>query len=140
MLFISLLTLDTLRFLFFYNVDLSATFDTVDHSTLLSRLESWVGLKATVLNWFQSYLSDRKFLVKLGNFTSYPAPLSCGLHQGSILSPSLFSLYMLPLGSNLRKHGVSFHFYADDNHIYLPIKRNNSAAIISLLQCLEDVK
>ncbi len=120
--------------------DLSAAFDTVDHSTLLSRLESWVGLKATVLNWFQSYLSDRKFLVKLGNVTSSPAPLSCGLPQGSILAPSLFSLYMLPLGSILRKHGVSFHFYADDTQIYLPIKRNNSTAITSLLQCLEEVR
>ncbi len=121
-------------------LDLLAAFDTVDHSTLLSRLESWVGLKATVLNWFQSYLSDRKFLVKLGNFTSSPAPLSCGLPQGSILSPSLFSLYMLPLGSILRKHGVSFHFFADDTHINLPIKRDNSAMITSLLQCLEEVK
>ncbi len=89
-------------------LDLSAAFDTVDHYTLLSRLESWVGLKATVLNWLQSYLSDRTFLVKLGNFTSSPAPLSCGLPQGSILAPSLFSLYMLPLGSILHKHGVSF--------------------------------
>ncbi len=71
-------------------LDLSAAFDTVDHSSLLSRLESWVGLKANVLNWFQLYLSDRKFLVKLGNFTSSPAPLTCGLPQGSILAPSLF--------------------------------------------------
>ncbi len=121
-------------------LDLSAAFDTVDHTLLLSRLESWVGLKDNVLKWFQSYLFDRKFLVKLGNFTSSPAPLTCGLPQGSILASSLFSLYMLPLGSILRKHGVSFHFYADDTQIYLPIKRNSSTAITSLLQCLEEVK
>ncbi len=35
---------------------------------------------------------------------------------------------------------MSFHFYADDTQIYLPIKRNNSTAITSLLQCLEEVK
>ncbi len=80
---------------------LLAAFDTIDHSTLLSRLESWVGLKANVLKWFQSYLSDRKCLVKLGNFTSFPAPLTCGFPQGSIFAPSRFSLYMLPLGSIL---------------------------------------
>ncbi len=60
-------------------LDLSAAFDTVDHTLLLSRLESWVGLKDNVLKWFQSHLFDRKFLVKLGNFTSSPAPLTCGL-------------------------------------------------------------
>ncbi len=113
-------------------LDLSATFDAIDHSSLLSRLESWVDLKANVLKWYQSYLSDRKFLVKLGNFTSSAAPLTCGLPQGPILAPSLFSLHMLPLGSIQQKHGVSFHFYADDTQIYLPIKRNNSTAITSL--------
>ncbi len=121
-------------------LDLSSAFDTVDHTLLLlSRLESWIGLKDNVLKCF-SHTCLTKFLVKLGNFTSSPAPLTCGLPQGSILAPSLFSLYMLPLGSILRKHGVSFHFYADDTQIYLPIKRNNSTVITSLLQCLEEVK
>ncbi len=46
----------------------------------------------------------------------------------------------LNLNLILRKHGVSFHFYADDTQIYLPIKRNNSTVITSLLQCLEEVK
>ncbi len=103
-------------------------------------LQNWVGLKDNALKWFQSYLSDRKFLMKLGNLTSSPAPLTCGRPQGSILAPSPFPFYMFPLGSILRKHGVSFHFYADDTQIYLPIKRNNSTVITSLLQCLEEVK
>ena len=118
-------------------LDLSAAFDTIDHSLFLSRLETLVGLKANVLSWFQSYLTDRKFIVKLGNLSSSPASLSCGLPQGFILAPSLFSLYMLPLGSILRKHGVSFHFYSDDTRIYLQIRKNNPSAISSLLKCLD---
>lgn len=121
-------------------LDLSADFYTIDHATLLSRLESWVGLKASVLTWFQSYLSYLKIFLKMGNFSSSMSPLTCGLPQRSILSPSLFSLYMLPLGTILRKHGVPFHFYADDTQIYIPIKRNNPAAINLLLLCLEEVK
>jgi len=119
---------------------LSAAFDTVDHPNLLARLETEVGLKASVLSWFRSYLSDRKFLVKMGNFSSSTAPLTCGLPQGSVLAPSRFSLYMLPLGTILRKHSVSFHLYADDTQIYIPFKKNDPAALNSLLLCLEEVK
>jgi len=104
-------------------LDLSAAFETVDRPTLLARLETEVGLKASVLSWFRSYLSDRKFLVKMGNFSSSMAPLTCGLPQGSVLAPSPFSLYMLPLGAILRKHSVSFHLYADDTQIYIPLKK-----------------
>lgn len=45
-------------------------------------------------------------------FSSSSSTLHFGVHQGSILAPALFLLYMLTLGST--KHGVSFHFYADD--------------------------
>ncbi len=40
----------------------------------------------------------------------------------------------------LRKFGVSFHFHADDNQIYLPIKRNDPSALLTLLSCLDEVK
>ncbi len=76
----------------------------------------------------------------MGNFSSLPAKLACGVPQGSILAPILFTLYLPPLGTIFRKHGVSFHCYADDTQIYLPIKRNKHAALESLFACLDEVK
>uniref|UniRef100_A0A3P9BFF7 Reverse transcriptase domain-containing protein n=1 Tax=Maylandia zebra TaxID=106582 RepID=A0A3P9BFF7_9CICH len=121
-------------------LDLTAAFDTVDHNILISRLHDVVGVGGTALNWFRSYLSDRTFSVSLLGYESSSAPLSCGVPQGSILGPLLFSLYLLPLGSILRRHGISFHCYADDCQIYLTLKRKDAISIKPLLTCLVDIK
>jgi len=44
-------------------LDLSSVFDTVDHTILISRLESYVGLGGVVLSWFKSFLTKRRFSV-----------------------------------------------------------------------------
>ncbi len=80
-------------------LDLSAAFDIIDHSILLSRLQQWTGITGTALDWFPSYLSDRSCSVAIDDYVSSSAQVMCGVPQGSILGPILFSLYMLPLSS-----------------------------------------
>uniref|UniRef100_A0A3P9K7F1 Reverse transcriptase domain-containing protein n=1 Tax=Oryzias latipes TaxID=8090 RepID=A0A3P9K7F1_ORYLA len=122
-------------------LDLTAAFDTVDHTTLLNRLEHCVGVRGTALNWFKSYLSGRSFTVRLGDSTSSSTPLLSGVPQGSILGPVLFSLCLLPLAEIFKKHGLSYNFYADDCQLYMPIVKNNgSSPLTPLLNCLGDVK
>ncbi|CAJ1051395.1 uncharacterized protein LOC117829052%2C partial [Xyrichtys novacula] len=121
-------------------LDLTAAFDTVDHNTLVARLSYLIGVHGTALEWFKSYLTDRTMSVSLGDTKSSSAPLPYGVPQGSILGPLLFSLYLLPLGSILRKHGISFHCYADDSQIYVPLNKKNAFSLTPLLACLEDIK
>ena len=47
---------------------LRKAFDSVDHNLLINKLESYE-LKNTELNWFKSYLADRKQVVSVGKET-----------------------------------------------------------------------
>ena len=58
-------------------LDLSAAFDTVDHSILLSRLSNSFGIAGAVYQGFQSYLSGRTQFVAVGNARSSCRHLTC---------------------------------------------------------------
>ena len=47
-------------------LDLSATFDKVDHDLLLEVLEMQFGITGTTRIWYQNYLKLRKFKVAIG--------------------------------------------------------------------------
>ncbi len=122
-------------------LDLSATFDTIDHNILLNRLENSVGISGSALAWFKSYLSDRHQFVAVNEEVSYRSQVQYGVHQASVLGPLLFTRhYMLPLGNIIRKHGVSFHCHADDTLLCISSRPGETHQIEKLMECIVDIK
>jgi len=112
----------------------------VDHTILLERLYNITQLTDHTLQWFKSYLSDRTEHVSLGGCESSPLHVTCGVPQGSVLAPILFTIYMLPLGQVIRKHGLLFHCYGDDTQLYIKTAPKPSTALSSLISCLDEIK
>ena len=74
-------------------IDFLKVFDTVKHSILLKKLEHY-GVRATALNWFTSYLSDRSQYISVNGHTSDHLRTTCGVSPGSVLGPLLFLIYI----------------------------------------------
>ena len=113
-----LLALDTGNLAMLTLLDLSAAFDSVDHQTLLQRLQTSYGLGGNVLNWFESYLRGRTQHVRFSATSSTPSAVDYGVPQGSVLGPILFLLYTADLLQLIKRHSLTPHAYADDTQIY----------------------
>ena len=61
---------------------------------------------------FKSYLSNRSFLVNLGNNFSQAESVSCGAPQASLLGPLLFLINVSDISQAVKCH---LFLYADDS-------------------------
>ena len=90
-------------------LDLSKTFDSIEHNILLQKLRL-IGVPKTTLEWFKSYLSDLRQFVRLAHQRSESQTITHGVPQGSILGPILFSIYI---------SSGSLESYVDDSKLFL---------------------
>ena len=122
-------------------LDMSAAFDCVDHSILLQRLRSTVGLSGVVLDWIDSFLSGRTQQISYNGQLSAACDVLFGVPQGSVLGPLLYILYTAELAHVVARHGLSLHQYADDCQVYISSPVDDApAAVDQLSTCLVDVE
>ena len=67
----------------------SKSFHTVNYKILISK-SNVCGFKDKALSWFESYLSERKQCIQVGEQMTSIQDITCGVYQRSILGPLCF--------------------------------------------------
>ena len=122
-------------------VDLTAAFDTVDHSHLFNMLQFKYRITGAALTWLKSFVTGRSQRVKVGDFLSNALLVSFGVPQGSILGPLLFNLYCSSINTAFEEAGFSSMGYADDNLgvRLFPAFVTPSTLLFSVANCLRSI-
>ena len=97
-------------------MDLSAAFDSVNHSVLFSVLEDYFAVSGAALDWFRSYLAGRSFKLNIGEEYSSVKFLTIDVPQGSIRGPSLFNAYASTLNMVVPSD-IGLNGFADDHSL-----------------------
>jgi len=106
----------------------------------MDRLHTRFGLRGTALAWIKSYLTNHSQAVVIKDVHFFSANLICGVPQGSVLGPLLFSLYVAPIEDIIMAHGLQSMIFADDMQMYLVMQRSEQSSCLSKLElCAQDI-
>ena len=94
-----------------FHINLSKAFDSLRHDILLDKL-TYYGVTHPAKKLIESYLSNRKQFVQVGNIKSTMKQVSTGVPQGSIVGPLLFNICINDIVKASSK--FAFILYADD--------------------------
>ena len=118
-------------------LDLSAVFDTVNHTNQLQRLWTSSGLNDADLSWFRTYQCWQHVCHHSEQLA--PSIVQFSVPQGSVLGPLLFVTYTADV-VNVERQGLSAHQYADDIQVYSRCCPNDSTSLCrDLGGCIEHV-
>ena len=95
-------------------LDLEKAYDTVWIEALIHKMQL-MEIQTYVIKLILSYLEDRTLQVKINQKKSSKMTQEVGLPQGSILSPTLFNIYLNDIP---RHHSTELALFADDVAIY----------------------
>jgi hypothetical protein len=121
-------------------VDISKAFDAVNHTLLLKQVSS-SDINSNVVRWLATYLRGRSASCLYHSSKSPPLIIHSGVPQGSVLSPTLFNLFVSDF-PNLASLTESFadDFTVGESSSSLPIITAALCETLSLIESWADSK
>ena len=123
-------------------IDLSATFDRVDHQILIDVLKKRFNIEGVALKWFANYLTSRSCKAMVEDVHSTEKPLLFSVPQGSVAGPVLYNAYASTL-KEVVSSSIELHGFAEDHMIKDSFKPNTdqeSRGIQTFEKCTSNIK